>query len=102
GPEVPVGIKRRPLAQMLGVGERLPDSGRRMAEVADQHERPVVAVFSDLGAGSGARRVLLTGTHVFFFPFFPFAAGGALSIRSRCFARASTCAAQKRRKGTSQ
>src|SRR6478735_10670997 len=87
---------------MVGIGERLPDPGGRVAEIADQHERPVVPVFSDLGAGRGARRVLLTGTHVFFFPFLPFAADGALAIRSRCFSRVSTCAAQKRRKGTSQ
>ena len=66
GAEVAVGIERRPLAQMLGVGERLPDPGRRVAELADEHERPLVSVFSDLGAGGGARRVLLTAAHVFF------------------------------------
>ena len=54
---------------MLGVGERLPDLRRRVAQVADENERPLLSVFSDLGAGGGARRVLLTAAHVFFFPF---------------------------------
>ena len=98
GTEVPVRIERSPFAQMLGVRERLPDLCRRVGEVADENERPLLSIFSNLGARSGTRRVLLTAAHVFFFPF----TEGTFSILSRCCSRASTCFDQKRRKGTSQ
>src|SRR5256885_5364707 len=64
GTEVPIGIERSPFAKMLGVGERLPDPRGRVAEVADEDERPLLPVFSDLGAKGGARRVLVTASHV--------------------------------------
>src|SRR5207248_2569979 len=65
--EVPVGIERSPFAEILGVRERLPHLGRRVGEVADQDERPLLTIFSDLGARSRTRRVLLTDAHVFSF-----------------------------------
>src|SRR5205823_12372045 len=83
-------------AEMLGVRERLPDPGRRVGEVADENERPLLSIFSDLGAKGGARRVLLAAAHV----FLPFPEG-TFSIFSNCCSRASTCFDQKRRKGTS-
>src|SRR5713101_4731105 len=52
---------------MLGVRERLPNPCRRVGEVADENERPLLSIFSDLSARSGTRRVLLTAAHVFSF-----------------------------------
>ena len=97
GAQVAVGVERSPLAQVLGVGQRLPDLGRRVREVADENERPLVAVLLDLGAERGTGCVLFTVAHFFFFPF----KGGDLSIVSKCFSSASTCFDQKRRKGMS-
>src|SRR5438067_464533 len=51
----------------LGVRERLPNLCRRMGQVADENERPLLSIFSDLSARSGTRRVLLTAEHVFSF-----------------------------------
>src|SRR2546426_6623968 len=52
---------------MLGVRERLPNLCRRVGEVADENERPLLSIFSNLSARSGTRRVLLTAAHVFSF-----------------------------------
>ena len=41
--------------------------GRRVGEVADENERPLLSIFSNLSARSGTRRVLLTAAHVFSF-----------------------------------
>src|SRR5439155_4500716 len=83
GTEVPVRIERSPFAEMLGVRERLPNLCRRMGQVADENERPLLSIFSDLSARSGPRRVLLTAAHVFSFlsqrvpsPSFPSVAPG--------------------------
>src|SRR6266516_7098216 len=81
---------------MLGVRERLPNLCRRMGQVADENERPLLSIFSDLSARSGTRRVLLTAAHVF-----SFLSEGTFSIFSKCCSRSSTCFDQKRRKGTS-
>src|SRR5689334_5159556 len=62
--EVAVRIERSPFAEVLGIGERLPDSFRWMAKVADQDEGPAVSVLLDVSAKGGAGRVLLTATHV--------------------------------------
>ena len=70
GPQAPVRIEGGPFAQMLGFGERLPDLGGRVAQVADQNERPFVSLFSNLGAGCGAGRVFVAAAHGLFFPFF--------------------------------
>src|SRR6266852_3104863 len=59
GTEVPVRIERS--------RERLPNLGRRGGEVADENERPLLSLFSDLSARSGTRRVWLTAAHVFSF-----------------------------------
>src|SRR5712692_9391537 len=59
GAEVPVRIERS--------RERLPNLGRRVGEVADENERPLLSLFSDLSARSGTRRVWLTAAHVFSF-----------------------------------
>src|SRR5207247_2462083 len=63
GTEVPVRIERSPFAEMLGVRERLPNLCRRMGQVADENESPLLSIFSDLSARSGTRRVLLTAAH---------------------------------------
>jgi hypothetical protein len=38
---------------MLGLRERLPDLGRRVGEVADENERPLLSILSDIRAGRG-------------------------------------------------
>src|SRR5882724_6874125 len=103
GTEVPVRIERSPFAKMLGIRQRLPNRGGRLAEVADEAERPLLPILLDLGATSGPRRVLLSASHVFLAlscPFLPFTEG-TFSIFSKCCSRASTCFDQKRRKGAS-
>src|SRR5262245_46696221 len=45
--EVPVGIERSPFAEMLGVGERLPDLCWRVAELADENQGPLLPIFSN-------------------------------------------------------
>src|SRR5207244_11613037 len=67
GTEVPVRIERSPFAEMLGVRERLPNVFGIVGEVADENERPLLSIFSNLSARSGTRRVLLTAAHVFSF-----------------------------------
>src|SRR5437588_9354850 len=52
---------------MLGVRERLPNVFGIVGEVADENERPLLSIFSNLSARSGTRRVLLTAAHVFSF-----------------------------------
>src|SRR3981081_1329179 len=52
---------------MLGVRERLPNVFGTVGEVADENERPLLSIFSNLSARSGTRRVLLTAAHVFSF-----------------------------------
>src|SRR4051812_7583238 len=44
GAEVPIGIEGSPFAQMVGVGERLPDLCGSVVEVADENQRPLLAV----------------------------------------------------------
>jgi hypothetical protein len=83
--------------QMIGIGKCPPYHGRRMAKIADENERPIVTLFSELGAGSWTWLVLFTVAH-FFFPF----RVGVSSTLSRCRSRASTCFDQKLRKGASQ
>src|SRR2546427_430853 len=50
---------------MLGVRERLPNLCRRVGEVADENERQLLSIFSNLSARSGTRRVWLTAVHDF-------------------------------------
>ena len=40
-----INYKRRPLAQLRRVGKRLPDFFRRMAQFADENQRPLVFVW---------------------------------------------------------
>src|SRR5882724_11359466 len=82
---------------MRRVGQRLPDHRRRMAELADENQRPLLSVLLDLRARGGTRFVLLTAAHVFFLPF----TAATFSILSKCCSKASTCLDQKRRKGAS-
>ena len=44
--QAPIGVEGRPLAQMRRVGKRLPDFFRRVAQFADENERPLVSVLS--------------------------------------------------------
>ena len=43
--QVPLGVKGRPLAQMLRVGQRLPNFFRRVAQFTDEDKRPLLTVF---------------------------------------------------------
>src|SRR5437016_5501925 len=61
--EASIGIERSPRAQMLGLGERLPNLRGRVGEIAGHDERPLLSVFLYARARSGARRVLLTTVH---------------------------------------
>ena len=81
--EVPIGVERRPLAQLCGIGQRLPDLLRRMTQLSNENERPSVAVLSDLRAGGGARCVLLTSAH----RFFPFLGGACVHAIEVAFER---------------
>src|SRR5678815_2736776 len=85
---------------MLRLGECLPNRRRRVRQVADENERPVLSILSHLGTGSWTRCVLLGAAHVFFLPFTE-DRFSIFSIFSRCCSRASTCLDQKRRKGAS-
>ncbi len=46
--QAPVGVEGRPLAQLRGVGDRLPDFLRRVTQLSDENERPVLSVLSHL------------------------------------------------------
>src|SRR4051812_18373053 len=91
GTEVPVRIKRGPFTKLLGIGERGPHLRRRVGEVTDENERPLISVLADFSAGRRTRRVLFMAVH-----FFCFLLCGAFAILSRCCSRASTCFDQKR------
>src|SRR5262249_12325256 len=40
--QAPIGLKGRPLAQMRRVSKRLPDFFRRVAQLSDENERPLL------------------------------------------------------------
>src|SRR5262245_10149122 len=48
--EAAVGVERRPFTQLLRVRQRFPDLLRRMAQFADENERPVLSVLENLCA----------------------------------------------------
>jgi S-adenosylmethionine:tRNA ribosyltransferase-isomerase len=56
-PEVAVGVERRPLAELRRVGERGPDSVRRMPQLAHEDEREAVALAMGFDVSGGARSV---------------------------------------------
>ena len=60
GGQVAVGVERRPLRQVRGVRQRLPDQRRRMPQLANDEKCPLVAVLLDLGAGCFAGNVAVT------------------------------------------
>src|SRR6185437_2376679 len=97
GAEVPIGIERRPLAELCRIGQGLPDLHCRMMQLPHEHERPRVPILSDLSASSSARCIPLTNAH----RFLRFL-GDSCFVRSRWRSSASTWADQKRRKGASQ
>src|SRR6185312_1741913 len=68
GAEVPIGVEGRPFGQLRRIGQRLPHHRRRMAEVADHEQRPLVAVLAHLGSGRRAGLITFTVAHRFF-PF---------------------------------
>src|SRR5690242_13770585 len=43
--QAPIGVKGSPLAQMRRVSQRLPDFFRRVAQLSDQNERPLLSIF---------------------------------------------------------
>ena len=95
--EAPIGIERRPFAQMLGLGERLPDlrGGWRSSRTRTSvHFSPSFRT----SAPAAAPGAYCSGSHVLFSSF---RSCRGLSIRSRWRSSASTCSDQKRRNGTS-
>src|SRR5262249_41624223 len=93
--QAPIGIKRSPLPQMRGVGERLPDSFRRVAQFSDENERPLLSVLLYLRPAGRTGCVLRAITHLFL--LFLLFIGVDLSMRSRWRSRASTHADQNQR-----
>ena len=67
-PQVSSGFKGRPFAQVRGIGKRLPDLFRWVAEFSDENERPLFWALSYLRRASGAGRVLnIDAHHLFLF-----------------------------------
>src|SRR5437588_5212867 len=62
--QVPIGLKGSPLAQMRRVGKRLPDFFRRVAQLSDENERPLLSVLSYLRPAGRTRCVLLATGHL--------------------------------------
>src|SRR6185369_481937 len=79
--QVPIGVKGSPRAQMRRVGQRLPDFGRRVAQLSDQDEGPAFSILSDLRP-AGRTRCVVLALHHFLLLAFPFVGVGS-SMRSR-------------------
>src|SRR6202030_3432778 len=60
----PIGLKGSPLAQMRRVGKRLSDFFRRVAQLSDENERPLLSVLSYLRPAGRTRCVLLAIGHL--------------------------------------
>jgi hypothetical protein len=56
-------FKRRPLAQVNGIGDRLPNFFRRMTQFPDNDERPALPVLQDLRPAGWTRGVCLSRGH---------------------------------------
>jgi hypothetical protein len=54
---------------MRRIGERLPDFFRRMAQLSDQNERPLLSVLSYLRPAGRTRFILLAAGHFFLHVF---------------------------------
>ena len=66
--EAAIRVERRPLAEVRRVRQRLPDLRRRMLEIADEDERPLVSVFLYLRPAGRARHVLFAIDHILLRP----------------------------------
>ena len=64
--EAPVRVERRPFAQVRRIGDRFPDFARRMTQVADENQRPLLPFLVNPRARGGARLITLTRAHFFF------------------------------------
>jgi hypothetical protein len=62
--QAPIGFKGSPLAQMRWVGKRLPDFFRRVAQLSDENERPLLSVLSYQRPAGRTRCVLLAIGHL--------------------------------------
>src|SRR5213078_406805 len=69
--QAPVGLIRRPLAQVRWVGKRLPDFFRRVAQFSDENERPLLSVLSHLSPAGRTRCVLLALDHLSSYAYRP-------------------------------
>src|SRR5437773_327129 len=58
-PQAPVGVEGRPLTQLRRVGKGLPDFFRRVTQLSDENERPLLSVLSYLRPAGRTRCVLL-------------------------------------------
>ncbi len=91
--QVPIGLEGRPLAQMRRVGQSLPHHRRRMTELSDQDERPLLSVLLYLRPVGRTRCVLLAIGHLLLLVFLLVGidfVGVDASMRSRWRSRAST------------
>src|SRR6266436_6016217 len=61
--QAPIGVEGRPLTQMRRVGKRLPDFLRRVAQLSDKNECPLLSVLSHLRPAGRTRCVLLALGH---------------------------------------
>src|SRR6266478_9806429 len=62
--QAPIGVEGSPLAQMRWVGKRLPDFFRRVAQLSDENERPLLSVLSYLCPAGRTRCVLVAIGHL--------------------------------------
>src|SRR5438270_6257340 len=62
--QAPIGFKGSPLAQMRRVGKRLPDFFRRVAQLSDENESPLLSVLSYLRSAGRTRCILLAIGHL--------------------------------------
>jgi hypothetical protein len=62
--QVPISVKRRPFGQVCRIGQRLPHDRRRVTELSDKDERPLLSVLLYVRPAGGTRCILLAIAHL--------------------------------------
>src|SRR5205807_978990 len=81
--QAPIGVERRPFAQMRRLGKRLPDFFRRVAQLSDENERPHLSILFYLRPAGWTRCVLLAIGHFALLVFLFIRVDGSSPMRSR-------------------
>src|SRR5260370_42454895 len=64
--EASIGVEWRPLTELRWVRQRLPHLRRRMAQLPDENECPLLPILASLGARRPTRLVVVPAAHRFF------------------------------------